>query len=299
MNETKKRIISGTIIAFIYGLFFHFETLYFFPLFLFICVVVIIVMKEFYSMFLYEKLDNFNKNIGLLFGVIVTAFFYVHALSSFRTYALIESRLINEILDMLTTDMTVAYAVFLLMFIILGSYNIATARLKGAIYSISIVFAGIIYIPLTLSFIFLLRTMKDGVFFVWLVSFITVMTDIWGYTIGKLFGRHKLPLPVSPNKTWEGYVGAFILQLVFTLGFYAGVRRFFSVPDYAVLEIVCISVLLYITAVFGDLFESLIKRNADYKDSGHLLPGHGGLLDRVDSIMFAMPVFYFYLVLKG
>lgn len=297
MSETVKRIISGFAIAAIYGTFFNLETLDFLPLYFFICLVTVIVLKEFYSMFLKDSLDAFNRNIGIIFGILMVSYYYVRALIIYRSHHTLDLKIVNDILDLIPNDPVIIYSVLILMFIILGVYNILTSRLKGAIYSMSISFLGVIYISLTIPFILLLRALPDGIFFIWLVSFITVMTDTAGYAFGRLFGRHKLSIPVSPNKTWEGYIGAFFTQLVLTVLFYEGVSMFFTVPEYSILKITGISIMIYITAIFGDLFESFIKRNGDSKDSGHLLPGHGGLLDRVDSIMFSLPVFYFYLLL--
>ena len=299
MNETVKRIISGLVIAFIYGLFFNVELWCFFPLYLFICAVTLIVLNEFYSMFLREPVDKFTKNIAGFFSVLIVTYFYLRALMIYRVHHKLDSSWVNNMLDSIPNDPVIIYSVLILIFILLGTYNILTSRLIGALYSTSLALFGIIYISLTIPFIFLLRAMPDGVFFIWLVSFITVMTDTAGYAFGKIFGRHKLPLPVSPNKTWEGYIGAFFSQLMLTIAFYQVVSRFFTVPEYSTLQVIFISIMIFVTSIFGDLFESLIKRNADSKDSGHLLPGHGGLLDRVDSIMFSLPVFYLYILITG
>jgi len=295
MNETIKRIISGFLIACVYAGFFQFDFWNFLPLYFFICAVTIIVINEFYSMYLGDRLDAMNKFGGRFFTILIVTLAYLQSLVDFRRSHDLGSNLLNEILDHLPARSETFLGVFILMFLTLGICNILTARLKGAIFSLGITIFGVIYIPVSISFIFLLRGQDDGVFYIWLVSFITVMTDVWGYVFGKLFGRHKLSLPVSPNKTWEGYGGAFVMQLLCTIGFYFGVKNFFNVPEYSLAQVAFISILIFVTSVFGDLFESLVKRNADAKDSGSLLPGHGGLLDRVDSIMFSLPVFYFYI----
>ncbi|MDH4261817.1 MAG: phosphatidate cytidylyltransferase [Spirochaetia bacterium] len=299
MNETVKRIISGILIAIIYGTFFQIELWNFLPLYLFICAVTIIVLSEFYSMFLDEKLDVYNKTIGIIFALFFITINYLQSLKNYRLHHDLGSSRLNEFLDFIPESSISIYATFILMFITLGIYNILTSRLKAGIYTIGIVFFGVIYIPLTISFILLLRGQPNGVFYIWLVSFITVMTDTCGYFFGKNFGRHKLPLPVSPNKTWEGYCGAFIMQLLLTIGFNEAVKNIFEIPGFDLTQITLISILIYLTSVFGDLFESLVKRNANAKDSGNFLPGHGGLLDRVDSIMFSLPVFYFYILIVG
>ena len=123
----------------------------------------------------------------------------------------------------------------------------------------------------------------------WLLLFaivIVALADIGGYVAGNLFGKHKLAPVVSPGKTWEGFAGGMILQC----GLIAAVAPVLpsAIPIAALVALV-IPVALY--SVVGDLFESMVKRHSGVKDSGHLLPGHGGVLDRIDGLMAALPLF--------
>jgi phosphatidate cytidylyltransferase len=299
MNETPTRIVSGFLTAITYVVFFQVELWNYFPLYLFVCAVSIILLNEFYSMYLHDKSDSFDKNVGRAFALFVVTIFYVQSLEIFRIQHDLGSKFLNEILDVIPNGQVLTCGILFSMLLILAFYNILTSRLKGALNAMSIVFFAVIYIPLTLSFILLLRGLPNGIFYIWLVSFIAVMTDMGGYIFGKLFGRHKLSLGVSPKKTWEGYIGAFFMQLVLTIAFNEAVKIFFNASAFKISQIICISTLIYATSVLGDLFESLVKRNADAKDSGNFLPGHGGLLDRVDSMMFSLPVFYFYILIAG
>ncbi len=131
------------------------------------------------------------------------------------------------------------------------------------------------------SFLFLLSLYKDFGMdaLIWLVI-IVALTDIGAYFVGKAFGRRKF-CDTSPNKTWEGVIGGVLIATV--AGSYYGlvlVDTAFSVV---------ISLLVSVASVFGDLFESYLKRRAGVKDSGNILPGHGGVLDRVDGYLFAAP----------
>ena len=115
---------------------------------------------------------------------------------------------------------------------------------------------------------------------------IVVLADVGGYFVGTLAGRHKLAPLVSPGKTWEGFAGGLLLQFILI-----GVLLW-TLPDIATtssLLILVIPVALY--SVLGDLFESMVKRHSGVKDSSQLLPGHGGVLDRIDGIMAALPLF--------
>ncbi|MDG0970437.1 MAG: phosphatidate cytidylyltransferase [Porticoccaceae bacterium] len=122
---------------------------------------------------------------------------------------------------------------------------------------------------------------------------IVVLADVGGFIIGKLFGKHKLAASVSPGKTWEGFFGGILFQsaLIGSL--------FLLLPEkLTALTIGCIfAVALF--SVLGDLFESMIKRHSGVKDSGNLLPGHGGVLDRVDGVMAALPIYTVLLPISG
>jgi phosphatidate cytidylyltransferase len=114
--------------------------------------------------------------------------------------------------------------------------------------------------------------------------------DISAYYVGKNFGKRKLAPHISPGKTWEGAIASAIVSIAFGAVYLDQLS-----PGMAVVEAVAISALANIAGQLGDLAESALKRGAHLKDSGNLLPGHGGLLDRVDSALFTMPAIYVYL----
>ncbi len=113
------------------------------------------------------------------------------------------------------------------------------------------------------------------------------LADTGGYFAGKRFGKRKLAKEISPNKTWEGVAGALILgSLWIVISFVVGISGTISLLAWSVLSLVTLSI-----SIIGDLFESVFKRLFNVKDSGNLLPGHGGILDRIDSLLAAIPVF--------
>lgn len=116
-------------------------------------------------------------------------------------------------------------------------------------------------------------------------------TDTFAYLTGRAIGKHKLYKKISPNKTIEGSIGGLIFPLLI-----AGILSYYF-TQYSLLEWLGLSVLISIFGAFGDLVESMFKRAANIKDSGNLIPGHGGVLDRFDSLIFASPFIYFYLQL--
>lgn len=148
---------------------------------------------------------------------------------------------------------------------------------------------GLIYIPLFLSYLVLIRNGTEGVVWIYLLLFIIFSGDTGAYYIGSNFGRHKLSPTVSPNKTIEGSIGGLAVNL--------GVGALFKHLFMPLLPW-GLSILLFLSVgvagQLGDLFESVLKRAGDIKDSGALLPGHGGILDRIDAVLFAAPVFYLF-----
>ncbi len=151
------------------------------------------------------------------------------------------------------------------------------------------VLAGLIYVGFLGSHLVLLRDAENGRDWVLLALFATFATDTAAYFIGRLFGRTKLTPAISPGKTLEGSLGGF------AFGFGAVLVLNWTLDAGAGAEIVALAVLLPLVAEVGDLAESLIKRSAGVKDTSHVIPGHGGFLDRLDSLLFTIPLVYYYL----
>jgi len=121
------------------------------------------------------------------------------------------------------------------------------------------------------------------------------LADTGGYFAGKRFGKNTLAKAISPNKTWEGVLGALVLSGCFAAIFYITVLD----SSLSLLGWLILTALIVIISIIGDLFESVFKRCFNVKDSGQLLPGHGGMLDRIDSLLAAVPVFAAVLMLTG
>jgi phosphatidate cytidylyltransferase len=140
-----------------------------------------------------------------------------------------------------------------------------------------------------------LRRLDEGLAWVFAVLVISWCGDTGGYFAGKYFGRHKLYPLVSPKKTWEGVAGGVALA---TMGLF--VVRAVALPVLSVFDVLVLGPVLCLAGVIGDLSESLLKRAFGVKDSGRILPGHGGLLDRIDSVLFVAPLLFAYVALiKG
>jgi phosphatidate cytidylyltransferase len=148
---------------------------------------------------------------------------------------------------------------------------------------------GIVYIPLLLSFLVMIRRESDGMTWIFFLLGIIFAGDISAYYVGSYLGKHKLNPAVSPGKTIEGAVGGLIGNLL------AGaVGIFFFLPTLSWTTGIVFFLAVGIAGQVGDLFESELKRSSSIKDSGGLLPGHGGFLDRIDALLFASPVAYLF-----
>lgn len=151
---------------------------------------------------------------------------------------------------------------------------------------------GIVYVAAALSCIYRVRILTDGAYIVWLIFIGAWGSDTCAYCVGKLIGKHKLPSKLSPNKSIEGCVGG--LAGAALIGFIYGsvFQQNFSVLMNPPVVLALIGGASSVISQIGDLAASAIKRNHDIKDYGHLIPGHGGILDRFDSIIFTAPLVY-------
>ncbi len=153
--------------------------------------------------------------------------------------------------------------------------------------------AGILYVGWLLSYLVALRGLDGGRNWVFLALFTTWASDTAAFFIGGKLGRHKLAPNISPGKTWEGTMGGIVGAIIMSILFFTPTP--FRLP-LVYWQVIGLSVLVSIFGQVGDLVESLLKRNMGVKDSGTLLPGHGGILDRMDSIIFAGIVVYYYVI---
>jgi phosphatidate cytidylyltransferase len=153
------------------------------------------------------------------------------------------------------------------------------------------VIVGIMYIPLLMSHFILIRQTSAGVLWIFFILVIAFSGDIAAYYVGRKMGKRKLLPKVSPGKTVEGTIGLVVGSIAGALLY----RQLFF-PELSVLHAVILGLVGSITGQLGDLCESALKRTAGVKDSGVMLPGHGGILDRLDCLMFITPFVYYYRV---
>src|SRR6266498_633955 len=165
----------------------------------------------------------------------------------------------------------------------------------AGILAISTTLFGLMYVPWLLNFIQKINFFPkvDGHYYLLYFMLITKFRDTGAYSVGSLIGKHKMIPRISPGKTWEGFAGAIVVSTLASLIFthFLGDKMHGMNWKHAII----LGIILSVSAVVGDLIESLFKREAGVKDSGHFFPGIGGILDLLDSILFNAPIMYLYL----
>ena len=173
--------------------------------------------------------------------------------------------------------------------------RVIVSNMKITIYDAAVTLLGIIYIVGFMIFLPLIIDLQDGKLLVWYALFTAWGTDVFAYLIGKTFGKHKFT-EVSPKKSIEGCVAGIIGAIVFVL-VYTYVLNTYMNFNISYLFITVVAIFLSIIGQIGDLSASTIKRYAGIKDFSNLIPGHGGMLDRLDSVIFVAPFAFFFLTI--
>jgi phosphatidate cytidylyltransferase len=158
-------------------------------------------------------------------------------------------------------------------------------RARGELQKMALSIVGFIYIGWMFGHLGFLANATNAYGFLCYVIFATELNDVSAFTFGKLFGRHPLRSEISPNKTWEGALGALAVSMVLPW-----LLRF-SFPFFGVTQLILTGLIVGIGGLLGDLSISVIKRDIGTKDMGAAIPGHGGILDRIDSLIYVAPLF--------
>ena len=168
-------------------------------------------------------------------------------------------------------------------------------NMKINMIDIAVTLLGIAYIVLFLIFLPIIHGMENGKILVWFVLLIAWGTDTFAYMVGRKMGKHKFS-DISPNKSIEGCIGGMVGAVLLAMLYAFGVNAYFSM-EISYIYIGIMSVLLSIVSQIGDFAASSVKRYVGIKDFSHLIPGHGGMLDRIDSVIFVAPFAYLFLLM--
>lgn len=232
-------------------------------------IVVLLSMlglKEYYTLTQGPEF-NFIKGVGIFMGGSLT-----FTLIFFRNHP---DAVIAVFLGIL----------FLSFLVHLGAKSPVDERFKKMVFF----YFGILYTAILFSAWGWVREAPNWRFWVFLMLASTFLADVGGYIFGRRFGKTKLAPILSPGKTVEGFLGGVLLSWIGAI-----IVRFLFFPSFSLFSLTLISLMIALVGPLGDLSESLIKRGMHAKDSGNLIPGHGGLLDRVDALLFTGPVVYYF-----
>ena len=288
-KATIKRILSAVVALPVYVFTIMTDLGQSIPMLVCSLIVTLACLFEYYSITDRGEEGRAFIKTGMAFAVAVNLIMYLFAFGKLYGY----SRYIPPF------DARVVLGVIALFMAVMMALQLFTRPLRGAAYSMGVTLFGVVYIAFFFSHIILLKSLADGVYYIILLNIVVMLNDTMAYFGGVLFGRHKTGFPVSPNKSWEGYFSGLlfsVLAMVITNEAYA---TFFDRRLFGMVEAVLLGVALSVLGNLGDLIESAVKRDGSIKDSGSIIPGHGGMWDVFDALIFSMPLFYYYLMLKG
>ena len=284
MKELTKRIIVAAI-----GIPFAFLVVYLGGIVFTVVIALIssLALKEFYDMAEKKGYPTF-KLWGIIIGLIPFVLFILNSI------------FINLPEDYTPSFLWLIVPILLIPLIATGTLLLVLfSKRQNAIASIGAMFTGFLYISCSFFTLVLLRDVNFfsgnenfGLFIV-IIMFCSIwVCDSAAYFIGRKFGKHKLLERVSPKKSIEGAVAGFIASVIFF-----PLASHFLIPEFNTVYAVILGIIVGIFGQIGDLVESKLKREADVKDSSDLIPGHGGILDRFDSIIFVSPIVFIFLMI--
>lgn len=269
MNNFTKRLVFGIIYVLLIVIATLFNSKFFILLFF-------IFMN--FCIYEFTKMIKLKSLLPYLFGML--AFYYINYFDELSFYNF-------------ETKILIFIGVLLFFFPLI---NTLFSKSKNAITHVGKVLTTYLYIVIPFSLILVIPIISSEIKYdtkIILGIFILIWTsDTFAYLVGRKFGKHKLFERISPKKTIEGFIGG----LVFTL-IAAFILSNYFMPSIHIIHWFAIAIIVSVFGSLGDLIESMFKRQANIKDSSNLIPGHGGFLDRLDSIIFASPFIFIYLIL--
>ncbi|MCK5227509.1 MAG: phosphatidate cytidylyltransferase [Desulfobulbaceae bacterium] len=260
------RIITGVLAGIGWLLLVFYSNLHIFLAV--ICIVAVIMLHEFYRISL-KNYQEGPKLLGVLLGIIPL----IASLSG--------------------RPETVSAGLFLSLLLLFCFTICRYSSLKDPFNYMTKLLFGIIYIGFCAAHLVLLRARPEGTDLLLILTSLIIASDSVAYYTGRLFGTKKLCPAVSPGKTVQGFVGGILGGAITGI-----IMTRLLLPQKNLLPVAAVFIVIAAIGVVGDLTESIIKRSGDTKDSGSILPGHGGVLDRLDSLLITTPVF-FYLTYYG
>ncbi len=202
------------------------------------------------------------------------------------------STILYYVLIRFTGDVYIHFFIILYLLLVLAFYVFSFPKYKTE--QMLMIFFGVIYVSVFMSFIYLVRETSDGKYAVWLIFICSWICDTFAYLFGVTLGKHKMSPVLSPKKSVEGAIGGVLGAVLVgaAYGYILDMNMFNSRPKHFAITFALIAFAGALLSMIGDLAASAIKRNYNIKDYGKLIPGHGGIIDRFDSVLVTAPVVY-------
>jgi len=288
-RETLIRILSALIALPVLAYALLTDSFLFIPALIASIIISLITLYEYYMISSKDESNRPFITTGLIGGLILNIIMYFYAFGKFFGAPKFFQNF----------DARVFIGFLILLVAVLLVQQLVTRPLKGGIYSLAVTLFGIMYIVLFMSHIMLLKSLTDGSFYIVILIVVIMLNDTGAYFGGLLFGKTKAGFEASPNKSWEGYFSGLLVSIIAFMLANQVCISFFSREFFTLIESAILGMVLSVLANIGDLIESAVKRDGGFKDSGSIIPGHGGMWDAFDATIFSLPFFYYYLVLKG
>ncbi|OBW92862.1 CDP-archaeol synthase [Gallibacterium salpingitidis] len=278
----KARILSALVLVSLV-----FIVLFVFPPLLFASTCALLIVLAVWEWTQFAKIKQ--PILRWIITSIAAAFLYlfIYANSDF----IASGKILNNLSELLIVSSLLWWLIALVLVL---TYPKSTAFWGNSTIA-QLLFAFFTLVPFFLSLLALRfyqynSSSYQGITLLLYVFLLVWAADTGAYFAGRKFGKHKLAETVSPKKTWEGVIGGIILTVV-VAAIFLTITPLYEASNLSFMELVAVSVLTVIVSILGDLTESMFKRHCGIKDSSQLIPGHGGILDRVDSLTAALPVF--------
>jgi len=251
------------------------------PLYIIGGLFCLAALWEFYRMVEFKRIVTFKKT-GMLFAAVLLALNYPGVIpQSANGGAMFGAN------EMVTGFLIIS---------VLGFIALKEVKINSLATAATTIF-GFLYVPYLFSFLLRLASSPDGLLAALYLLAVTKSTDIGAYLVGSWIGKHKMSPQTSPKKTWEGFCGGVLVSLTVSVLYAHFVLQ--KLWPFSLWHAVVLGILLPVACVVGDLAESVLKRDTEIKDSGTFIPGIGGALDLIDSILFTAPLFYYYVIIFG
>ncbi|HEY1404972.1 MAG TPA: phosphatidate cytidylyltransferase [Spirochaetota bacterium] len=284
-----KRLGSALLLLPIYVVFMWFGGFNYLTIFILSSCISLACLYEYYQIVLGTECGRPFLKEGLVAAFLVNVLVYLFAFG----------KILGTTSYIAEFDARWIIALLAVLLVFIMARQIFMREIKGGIFSLAVTLFGVVFIALFFAHIILVRSLANGFYYLIMLHAIVMINDTFAYFGGSLFGKHKSGLAVSPNKSWEGFFSGILFSIIASVIFNQFYITFFDVTLFGTVEAALVGLFFAVAGDIGDLIESAIKRDGKVKDSGTIIPGHGGMWDVFDALIFSLPLFYYYLKIRG